>query len=300
MTNEPAYHEFLDPTVLAKIENLELVAKFIVEGFMIGLHRSPYHGFSVEFSSYRKYAQGDEMKFVDWRVFGRTDKFYVKLFEETTNLNCYLVVDTSGSMQMAEQGVTKLRYAFYIAASLSYLMLRQSDAAGLTLIRADETRFIPPSGRTHQLQTILTELSRSRAGGETDLGAGLAGLAERTKGRSLIVLVSDLLAPADDILDALKFFRYRNHEVICFHLLTTDERTFPYGEQTEFVDMETGQIIATEPAAIRQEYLRRLDDHIDRLRRGCEGLEIDFVSLSPSDMLGEVLATYLGRRSMLY
>jgi len=299
-TDTPVYHEFLDPVVLAKIENMELVAKFIVEGFMIGLHRSPYHGFSVEFSSYRKYAPGDELKFVDWRVFGRTDKFYVKQFEETTNLNCYLTVDTSGSMKMAEQGISKLRYASYIAASLSYLMLRQSDAVSLTLIRSDETRYIPPSGRTHQLQTILAELSRCRAEGETDLGAGLARLAERTKGRSMIVLISDLLAPPEDILDALKFFRYRNHEVICFHVLTTAERTFPYGEQAEFVDMETGQIVATEPTAIRKEYLNRLREHVERIRHSCEDYEIDFVSLRPSDMLGQALATYLGRRAMLY
>jgi len=289
--------EYLDPKVLAKIDNLELVAKFIVEGYMLGLHRSPYHGFSVEFSSYRKYAPGDELKFVDWRVYGRTDKFYVKQFEETTNLNCYLALDLSGSMAMEEDGVSKLRYGNFIAAGLAYLMLKQGDAVGLAMCHESRFDMVPASGRLNHLYTVLRQLVAAEPGGRTRLGRHMDLLAQNVRGRSLVVIVSDLLVPAAEFAEAIRFFRYRGHEVIVFHVLTPAERTFPYVKQTNFVDMEDGRAVVTEPGMIRTEYLRLLEEHIESLRDVCVEQECDFLSLSTTDDLGPVLMTYLARRA---
>ncbi len=289
--------DYLDPQVLAKIDNLELVAKFIVEGFMLGLHRSPYHGFSVEFSSYRKYSPGDELKFVDWRVWGRTDKFYVKQFEETTNLNCYLALDASGSMAMEEDGVSKLRYAKFIAAGLAYLMLKQGDAAGLAVFQQERFDLTPPSSRLNHLYTLLHRLAVAQPEGRTQLGRHLEILAQHVRGRSLIVLVSDLLVPRSEFAEAVRYFRYRGHEVIVFHVLTPAERTFPFVKQTHFIDLEDGRSVTTEPGMIRSEYLRMLNEHIDALRDVCVEEECDFLSLSTTDELGPTLMTYLARRA---
>jgi len=292
--------QFLDPKVLAKVDNLELVAKFIVQGFMTGLHRSPYHGFSVEFSAYRKYAQGDELKFVDWRVFGRTDKFYVKQFEETTNLNCYIALDVSESMRMADNGVSKFRYGCFIAAGLTYMMLKQGDCVGLAAFRAGEVDFIPAARRAGHLATVLGRLARITPAGKTDLGSGFVNLAGRIRSRSLIILISDLLAGPQQVIDTLKYFRYQNHEVIVFHVLTQAELTFPFFKQTYFRDMETGQTVITDPGSIRQEYIRLLQAHIQRLKHECEERQIDFLSLSTSDQLDQSLMTYLSKRAMFY
>jgi uncharacterized protein (DUF58 family) len=294
--------QYLQPSILAKVDNLELIAKFIVEGFLIGLHRSPYHGFSVEFSSYRKYEPGDELKFIDWRVFGRTDKFYVKQFEETTNLNCYLVMDISGSMEYADRdgrsgGISKLRYASYLNAGLAYMMLRQGDAVGLVGLNAQSFEFVPSSSKSNWLMQLLSRMSQLKAQGETGLGRGLSLLAERIKGRSLIVITSDLLMPPNDLLEALSYFRYKNHEVIVFHVLTDTELKFPFTRQTNFVDMETNKEIITESAYIREEYKRLLGEHVGAMKRACRDVNADFLSLSTSDDLGDALMTYMAKRA---
>jgi len=294
--------QYLQPAILSKVDNLELIAKFIVEGFLIGLHRSPYHGFSVEFSSYRKYEPGDELKFIDWRVFGRTDKYYVKQFEETTNLNCYLVMDISASMDYAgpdgrSGAVSKLRYASFLNAGLAYMMLRQGDAVGLVGVNAGTFDFIPSSSKSNWLMQLLSRMSQLKPAGETGLGRGLSLLAERVKGRSLIIITSDLLVPPNDLLEALSYFRYKNHEVIIFHVLTDTELKFPFTRQTNFVDMETGKEIITESAYIREEYKRLLGAHVETLKRGCRDVNVDFLSLSTSDDLGSALMTYMAKRA---
>jgi uncharacterized protein (DUF58 family) len=294
--------QYLQPAILSKVDNLELIAKFIVEGFLIGLHRSPYHGFSVEFSSYRKYEPGDELKFIDWRVFGRTDKYYVKQFEETTNLNCYLVMDISASMDYAGPDgrsgtVSKLRYASFLNAGLAYMMLRQGDAVGLVGVNAGTFDFIPSSSKSNWLMQLLSRMSQLKPAGETGLGRGLSLLAERVKGRSLIIITSDLLVPPNDLLEALSYFRYKNHEVIIFHVLTDTELKFPFTRQTNFVDMETGKEIITESAYIREEYKRLLGAHVETLKRGCRDVNVDFLSLSTSDDLGSALMRYMAKRA---
>jgi len=292
--------EYLNPRTLAKIDNLELIAKFIVEGFLIGLHRSPYHGFSVEFSSYRKYSPGDELKFVDWRVYARTDKYYVKQFEETTNLNCYLTMDISASMNFTDptpDAVSKFRYSCFIAAAMAYLMLKQGDAVALAAFNSKEFTYLPPSARGTRLIQFLSALSHLKPAGETELGKNLRLLAERIKGRSLIILTSDLLVDYDEFKEALQYFRYKNHEVIVFHILSDYERDFPFGTQTSFLDMETRQEIVTEPTYIREEYISLLNSHIEQLKDTCEELNVDFLSLSTSTDLSEALMTYLSRRA---
>lgn len=297
--------QYLQPSVLAKVENLELIAKFIVEGFLIGLHRSPYHGFSVEFSSYRKYEPGDELKFIDWRVFGRTDRYFVKQFEETTNLNCYLVTDTSASMEYADPdgpaaGISKFRYATFLNAGLAYMMLRQGDAVGMVGVSAERFDFIPPSAKSNWLIQLLARISQLKTGGQTGLGHGLSLLAERIKGRSLILLTSDLLLPPSELMEALSYFRYKNHEVIVFHVMTETELNFPFHRQTNFVDMETGKEIITESAYIRQEYLRLLQDHLNTIKNACRDINVDFLTLSTATDLGDALMTYLAKRAEYY
>ena len=288
--------EYLDPRVLARVESLELVAKFIAEGFMSGLHRSPYHGFSVEFSAYRKYAPGDDLKFIDWRVFGRTDKHYVKQFEETTNLNAWLVLDTSASMGFQDAGVSKWRYACYIAAGLTYLMLKQRDAVGLAMFRDERFDLLPASAKHTRLGELLGVLDHVKPGGSPSIGTLLHRTVEQIRRRGLVVVVSDFFGELEAIESALRFARYRNHEVLAFQVLTDVEHTFPYTVQTNFVDSESGDRVISEPRAVRQEYLRLLAEHNRALQHACEACEIDLIGIRTSDSLAEVLTTYLSRR----
>ena len=283
---------FLDPEVAARISNLELVARLIVEGFMIGLHRSPYHGFSVEFSSYRKYSVGDDLRRVDWKVFGKTDRYYVKQYEEDTNLTCHLLLDCSGSMAFGK----KFTYALRLCAALGYLMVKQSDAVGLLAFSDDTIEYVKPSARSVPLRSLFSAMSGLRPEGGTSFGKGLAGLAERLVRRGLVILVSDLLAPAEDVLDELSRFRHRRHELIVFQLLADEERNFPYRDQIEFVDMETGERLTTQASYVRQQYVGELNAHLERLRRGLRDIGIDLVELSTSDRLDAALVEYLARR----
>ncbi|MEW6358612.1 MAG: DUF58 domain-containing protein [Planctomycetota bacterium] len=302
----PDLMDYLKPEIISKVDNLELIAKFIVEGFLIGLHKSPYHGFSVEFSSYRKYAPGDELKFVDWRVFARTDKFYVKQFEETTNLNCFITMDLSASMNFADvdrgvgANVTKFAYSSYLAAALAYMMLQQNDSVSLVGFSTDRFEFLPPSGKSNRLVQFLTVLDKFVPSGETDMGRGLSLLAERIKGRSLVIILSDLLVEPRELTDALQYFRYKNHEVIIYHILTNTELTFPFMRQTNFRDIETGRELVTESGYIRDDYIALLEKHTRDIKDACEEMEVDFVPLSTSDELGGALMNYLSRRMMYY
>jgi len=293
--------QYLKPEVLHKIENLELIARLIVEGLIMGLHRSPYHGFSAEFSSYRKYSPGDDIKFLDWRLFARTDRYFIKQFEETTNLNCYLVADTSASMAMAgANGVGKLDYTRYLLAGLTYLMLGQSDAVSLLCANEGKMDFIPPSGRTLQLMTVLSILSATQAENNTNLPAALELLAGRIKGRSMIMVVSDLFLDSKTLMEKLSYFRYRNHEVILFHILNDLEREFPYTNVTTFQDLESGRQIHTEPTNIRKQYLDLLAHHVESILNPCRDMEIDFVPLTTNKDLGSALFSYLARRARVF
>jgi uncharacterized protein (DUF58 family) len=296
---------FLDPHVIARISNIELIARFIVQGFLIGLHRSPYHGFSSEFSAYRKYAKGDSFKFIDWKVVARSDRIYIKQFEENTNTRCHILLDASGSMRFGGEGalpdgqsagIQKWIYGRNLAAALSYLMIHQSDAAGLVIFRDGPAQMIPAKSSTVHLHQLYQALAKSKPDSATDTEKGLVGLPERFPQRGLIVLISDLLDDTEKIIAGLKGFRIRRHEVILFHLLAPEERDFPYRENIEFVDAETNQILTTQSSYIAEAYRESLNNHIETIRRFCRQNDIDFVPLTTADLLSTALLAYLNKR----
>jgi uncharacterized protein (DUF58 family) len=241
--------DVLDYGVLARIDSMQLLAKVVVEGFVLGLHRSPFRGFSVEFAEYRQYSPGDEVKHVDWKVYGKTDRYYIKQFEEETNLACYLIVDASASMgyKLAPEGLTKLQYACRMAACLSYFMLRQRDAAGLMIFDSKIRTALPPRLRQTHLKHILSALEQAEPGGETNISKPLHELAEGLKRAGLIILISDLLDDPESVISALQHFRFQGHEVIVFQVLDSGELNFPFTTMTEFTDLESGQKVLVSP-----------------------------------------------------
>jgi uncharacterized protein (DUF58 family) len=293
---------FLDPEVAASLGNLELVARFIVEGFLVGLHRSPYHGFSAEFSSYREYSPGDDLRHLDWKVFGRTDRFYLKQFEENTNLACHILLDCSGSMSVggasggARPGVTKFDYARGLAAAFAYLMLRQQDSVGLVAFADGPVVSVPAHARTTQLGAVLSALSGLEAARGTEVAAGLAGLPEKLRRRGLVVMISDCLADPAEIADALRLFRAHGHEVLVFQVLSPEERDFPYREMVEFVDAETGARLLTQAADVAEAYRAALEEHVGSLRSRCSEMNADFTELRTDTRLDRALVDYLAKR----
>lgn len=291
--------KFLDPAVVSKLGSMELKARLIVEGFIAGLHRSPYHGFSVEFAEYRQYMQGDNTKNLDWKVFGKTDRYYIKVYEEETNLKSTILLDKSGSMGFGSSNgntVTKLTYASLLAASLSYLMVRQQDAVGLCLFD-DEVRALTPhrSVRRH-LFDLLGKLSSLDPGARTRISPTLHYVAERVKRRGLVVLISDLMDDPEEVLLGLKHFRHRKHEVVVFHVLDPREMDLDYRDEVEFLDMETGKRVRVEPAFIKKEYAERVRQWIGRLERGCKSHEIDYNLLSTETPFDQALTAFLSKR----
>jgi len=293
---------FLDPEFVSRIGRLDLKAKLVVEGFITGLHKSPYHGFSVEFAEHRQYMPGDSIKYIDWKVYGKRDRFYVKTFEEETNLKSYILLDLSSSMDYPlGGGVKKIQYGVYLAAALSYLMLRQKDSVGLLSFAESPIKFIPPRSVKQQLKVILTELEHSRPGSraKTNVQDCLHSLADRIKRRGLIILISDLWGDPARIMAALKHFRHKKHEVIVFHILHPDEIEFPFQEEATFVDLETGEETALQPWEIRKEYLSRYSERSDLFRRECRESRIDYTLLDTSVPFEVALFRYLEKRKRL-
>lgn len=297
---------YLDPVVVAGLGNLELVARFIVEGFLIGLHKSPYHGYSSEFSSYRKYVPGDNFRFIDWKVAAKTDRLYIKQFEEQTNTRSYLLVDASASMAFGGEnalpggrkgrGISKWLYARSLAAAFAYLVVNQNDAAGLAVFRSGAPQVLPPRGGTLHLQNLLRALGSVAPEAGTDTEQGLAGLPERLSRRGLVILISDLLDDTEKILAALRAFRVRRHEVIVFHLLSPEEREFPYRENIEFIDAESGDRMTAQGSYIAEAYRKALGAHTETIRTFCRQNDIDFVPLSTDELLSRALVAFISKR----
>jgi len=285
--------------MVARLNSMSLRARLVVEGFMVGYHRSPYHGFSVEFSEHRAYGPGDEIRHIDWKLFGKTDRYYVKRFEEETNLRSYILLDTSRSMVFKSGAVSKLDYGSYLTAALSYLMLNQQDAVGLALFDTSLRGFVPSRGNRSHLNVILSRLDQCTPGGDTQLGPVLHQMAERFKKRGLIILISDLLDDPTAIVQGLKHFRYNKQEVIVFHVLDRQEFEFQFRTRTRFRDAETGQVITTEPWQIRAAYQKRLAQFRSTLRRECGSMNVDYVSLYTDDCLDLALREFLGKRQKL-
>jgi len=299
----------LDFNVLARIDSMQLLAKVVVEGFILGLHRSPYRGFSVEFAEYRQYSPGDEVKHVDWKVYGKTDRYYIKQFEEETNLTCYIIVDASASMgyrhipegasASSHAGFTKLQYASRIAACLSYFMMRQRDAAGLMIFDTKIRTALPPRLRQTHLKHMLAALETAEPGGETNISGPLHELAEGLKRKGLVILISDLLDDPEKVISALQHFRFQGHEVIVFQVMDNGELSFPFNTMTEFTDMETGQKMMVSPEGIKSVYMKELQEFLTAYEKGCASIHADYKLFDTSKPLEIVLSEYLHRRSRM-
>jgi uncharacterized protein (DUF58 family) len=297
----PAGRELLDPAVVARLAHLDVRARLVVEGFIAGMHRSPFHGFSVEFAEHRPYMPGDPLKSLDWKVWARTDRFLVKQYNEETNLRCHLLVDFSGSMGFKSAGtaMTKLEYAQCLAASLAWLMLHQQDAVGLLLFAERPLRYVPARAVRSHLDVVLKTLGGLEPQGRTRLGPALHELAERIKRRGLVVLCSDLMDRPGEVLAGLQHFRHDHHEVVVFHILDPDELDFPYTDSTTFVDLESGERLTTEPWEIARRYRERLTAWTAQYRRQCRENRIDYVQVDTRTPFDQALLAYLEKRARL-
>jgi len=296
-----AKSEHLDFDVISRISNMQLLAKVVVEGFILGLHRSPYRGFSVEFAEYRQYSPGDEIKHIDWKVYAKTDRYYIKQFEEETNLACHILLDASGSMayRSEEGGLTKLQYGARLAACLSYFMMRQHDATGLTVFDAGVRTALPSRLRQSHVQHILSELENIEPGGETNIAGPLHDLAEALKRAGLIILISDLMDDPDAVLSALQHFRFKGHDLIVFHIMDNAELTFPFDSMTEFTDVETGEKLLISPEGIKPIYMEELDEFLATYEKGCADLKADYKLFDTRTPLELGLSEYLHRRGQM-
>ena len=293
--------KYLQPEVVSTIKNLELIAKFIVEGFLVGLHKSPYHGFSVEFSEHRQYMPGDNIRDIDWKVYGRTNRFYIKQYEEETNLKAYLILDISGSMGYASKKISKIQYATYLAAALSYLLIKQRDAVGLATFSDKIHRFLPPKSTSGYLQFILKELNEIKLGRQsTNVSETLHELAEKIKRRGLIILLTEFLyEDPEKILQGLKHFRHYDHEILVFNILDPQDKFFDFKQDVTFVDMETGEKVKTQPFFLRERYRRHIDDFYNNLQKECLNFQIDFQNIITDEPFDKALIRYMLKRKKM-
>ncbi|GAF71354.1 unnamed protein product, partial [marine sediment metagenome] len=289
-------YQYLDPRALARIGKVSLVARGVVEGFITGLHKSPYHGHSVEFAEHREYSAGDPLKHVDWRAFGRTDRLYVKLFEDETNVKCYLLLDRSASMDYRTGSLSKLEYGCYLSACLAYLMIRQQDSVGLVTFSGGSARFIAPRSSPSHLRVLLEELETLRGAGRSHMAKTFHDLADSIRRRSLIVIISDLLDEESEILPALHHFRHRKHDIILFHVLDHAEIEFPFRSPADFVDMETGERLEIDPRYVRREYLRELESFRSAFRKETAEGRIEYIAVDTSVSFERMLSAYLAKR----
>jgi uncharacterized protein (DUF58 family) len=288
----------LDPSALAAIGDLELVSRRVVDGTISGLHRSPFHGYSAEFSQYRHYRPGDDLKYIDWKLFARTDRLYTKQFRETTNLVCQIALDTSASMDYAgAAGVTKFQYARLLAGALAHLVSRQGDAVGLVTYADTITQYLPSRGGQAHLRSVLLSLSRAAPAGATDGAAALARTIDLLKRRGLLVVISDLYDERDEVERALMRAAHIGHELIVFHVLTRDEVELPFRDEVELEDPETGRLVLSNGASAGRPYREAISAFLERWRTRCATYGIDYVRLFTDTPLETGLRAYLRRRA---
>ncbi len=288
---------YLDPAALMSIRNLELRARSVVEGFWHGLHRSPYHGFSVEFTEYRAYTPGDDPRYLDWKLAGRTDRYFIKKFEDETNLRCYLLVDLSRSMSFGSGGYSKADYARTLAATLGWFHSQQGDATGLMTFDGAVREYLPARHRPGHLRQLMLALEKPAEGRSTDLTAPLRRIVELVRKRGLIVLISDLFAPLDSLSSALSLLTASGHEVIVFQVLDPAELNFDFSTAARFEDLETGRDIFLEPSLARAKYVEKLSAHLEAVRETCQKLGIMHLQVSSSQPLETVLFDFLKARA---
>ncbi len=306
------YRQYLDPKVVDNLGRLEVKARFIVEGFLQGAHESPYRGASVEFAEHREYSPGDDLRHLDWKVYGRSDRFYIKQFEEETNLRCIVAVDVSGSMRFPEvlskdakiretPGITRFRYASLMASAISFLLLRQRDAAGLALFDTEVRQFVEPQNNPAHLKNIIQGLEQGCGDQErkTSLLPILGELAERVRRRSMIVIISDFFAPVKETLAGLARLRSRHHDVLLFQLLSPEEIQFEFKRNTmyRFMGLEDSGQLTVDPRAIKKDYLEAMQEFLRELRRGCLKERVDYHLVDTDTSLEVPLTTVLSRRA---
>ena len=290
---------YLDPEVLQKLGGLELVAREIVEGLRVGTHRSPLRGFSTEFAHHRQYAPGDAIRTIDWRVFGRTDRYYTKLYEAETNFDCYILIDASSSMNYASGKVSKLEYAKYLAASLAYMVLRQRDSVGLSVFDSEVRAYLPPRSSLGIIMEIDRLLRDVKPTPRTSIAKQLHDIALMIKRRSLVVLVSDLFSNVDDILAGLDHLRFDGHDVVVLHTLDSHELEFPFKGAWCFEGLEEEEPLTTQAERIREEYLTNFNEYMEALRAGCVSSQIDYTAVNTALPLDDVLSEFVVKRQAM-
>lgn len=285
-----------DPVTLSKITNMELRAKLLVDGVLSGIHKSPYKGSSIEFLEHKEYSPGNEIKHIDWKVLAKTDRYYIKQFEEETNLKCYIFIDSSGSMGYKSTGISKFEYAATLAASLAYLLLKQSDLVGLISFSDKALQYIPPRSRLTHLHVLLNALTELKTAGKSDTSAILNEFVEKIGRRSLIIIISDFFDDTKKIIHQLKYFLFKKNEVILFHILDPYELTFPFETITFFESMEDERRILADPKSMKDQYLSEINHFIEQFRQSCFENQIDYWLIDSSTPLDQALIKFLARR----
>jgi uncharacterized protein (DUF58 family) len=294
------YRKYLDPKATAELKGIDLKARLVVEGFITGLHKSPYHGFSVEFAEYRPYRAGDEVKNIDWKVYGRSNRYYVKQYEEETNLRSTILVDISASMGFSSEGnLPKIEYASYLAASLSYLMMKQRDSVGLALYDNEVKTYLPSNSKPSYLNLILKSLEAVKTTGETQTAAALDKLADQIKRRGLIIIISDFFDDLDSISSAMKHFRHKENEVILFQILDPRELDFDFGRSAKFIDLESNEEMITNSHQLKDSYQKAVQEFIGKIKSLCYNQNIDYNLITTSDPFDKALREFLSKRARI-
>ena len=291
--------KLIDPRVLARLSNMRLRARTVVEGFIAGLHQSPFRGSSLDFAHHREYVPGDEPRNLDWKIFARTDRYFVKQFQEETNLKAYIFLDSSASMGYASQGISKLQYAIYLASALAYLIIRQKDSVGLALFDERLKDYIPPRSCLSHLSVIFRILENTSASKSTRIKDVLTDFGKHIKRRGLIIVISDFMDDEYNVLESLRYYRYRKHEVIVFHVLDPAELEFPFNDMVNFHDSETGEQMLTYPDIIRDSYKEQMSRFIEHYKLKARESDIDYWQIDTSVPLDFSLGAYLSRRQLI-
>lgn len=290
-------YQFIDPSQLARISDLELLARTTVEGLLTGLHKSPHTGSAIEFAQYRPYAQGDDPRHIDWHLYARTDRLRIKQFQEETNLRCTLLFDCSASMNYGSGSVTKFQYARMLAACLSMLLQTQRDSIGLVAYHHDLLEYMPPRSSAHHVRRMLLTLDGLKPEGQTDTAGALHYLGDVLRPRGMVILISDLLHPLDDMIDHLKSLRARRHDVVVFQVSDPAEQEFPFDQSQTFIDLETGAEQFAVPDNVREVYLENRRVHFEEIRKACVSSEIELAEFTTAEPLDHALHRFLQRRS---
>jgi uncharacterized protein (DUF58 family) len=292
--------KYLQPEVVSTLSSLELIARLVVEGYLTGLHKSPFHGFSVEFSQHRPYMAGDSLRFIDWKVYGRTDRYYIKQYEEETNLRCHILLDISKSMEYGSGRISKAKYASCLAAALSFLMIQQRDATGLVLFDDRIRKILPPKSVLSYLNPILRAIDSVEYGKDTMISPALHQVAEQLKRRGLVIIISDLLDNPEDVLAGLKHFRYDQHEALVFHVIDEQEKNFNFSGDVIFEDIESSEKIKTQPWYIRESYQERFNQFLDYYKHNFSNNRIGYQQLYTNTPFNVALTEYLLKRKKMF